>query len=779
MAGRVKTATNDLQLAGRTRWILASVFLLSAIGLAYEVTLTRLFSVIFQYHYVFLIVSVSIMGLSVGAALAVNVTRGRVWRGEWVDLVYAAILVALLLIGVAVVIAQLRSASVVIVALVAALLPFVGIGFLNAILFAAFARHSGLLYAADLLGGASGLAAAFVLIGWLGALDTVLALAVVSALAASVLAAISCQRPLQTRALGVLLLLGVGFLANRATGLVAFSPARIEDAPPDKTLMLTLQQDGEARIIETRWDPFARVDMVETGDDSLRYVFTDAGAGSIMVRYDGDDEAVAWMRQDVEYLPFTISPETLDKALILGAGAGRDVLMARLAGADSITAVEINPALADLTRDSAAYNGNILDLPGVQTVVTDGRNFVERSDETYDLIYANIVYSQAAAPGHSALSESYIFTREALQAYWRHLSDNGRMGFATHHGIEGLRLLVAALDMLQHEGMTIQQALQHVALASLRSGDPQTRTSVVIVMRQPWTPEQTQAFVDAAHQAGAGLLHMPGFQELGFEGLALGAVTLDEYIAANADLYNYTPTTDDSPFFYQFTPGLPPGLSDLLLISVLVAFGYLSWLIFFFVRRDGLQWKRASLAPYFALLGAAFLLIEIPLIQRFNLLLGQPVLALVAVIGALLIGGGMGSLLSSRFAVESLPRFVAIFAGAVAAAAILSTLVYPAIIEWALPMELSARLVITVLALLPLGFVMGVPFPSGLRLAHQVDPGGVAAFWGANAVTSVLGSALAMALAVSVGFSAALLLGAGLYLLAAGLAHRTWRRMLV
>jgi hypothetical protein len=518
--------------------------------------------------------------------------------------------------------------------------------------------------------------------------------------------------------------------------------------------------------------------MVQTGDDSVRYVFTDAGAGSIMVRYDDDDEAVAWMQQEVEYLPFTITPETTDNVLVLGAGAGRDVLMARLAGADAITAVEINPALVSLTREAADYNGNILDLPGVQTVVTDGRNFVERTDETYDLIYANIVYSQAAAPGHSALAESYIFTREALRTYWQHLSENGRMGFATHQGIEGIRLLIATLDMLQREGLTTQQALQHVALASRRSGDPQTRTSVVVVQRQPWAREHTQAFVDSAHAAGAGLLYMPGYQEIGLEALTLGAVTLDDYIAANADLYNYTPTTDDQPFFYQFTPGLPPGLSDLLLVSALAAFGYLSWLVFFYVRRDGLQWKRASLAPYFALLGAAFLLVEIPLIQRFNLLLGQPALALVAVIGALLVGGGVGSLFSSRFPLETLPRAVTVFAGAVAAGAVLSTFVYPAIIQWALPMELSVRLIVTIAALLPLGFLMGIPFPSGLRVAGLSDPQGVAAFWGANAVTSVLGSALAMAVAVGIGFSAALVTGALLYLLAAGLAHFTWRRVL-
>src|SRR5688572_8843540 len=108
--------------------------------------------------------------------------------------------------------------------------------------------------------------------------------------------------------------------------------------------------------------------------------------------------------------------------------------MARLAGAERITAVEINPALVELTRDMADFNGGILDLPNVETVVADGRNYVERSSQKYDLIYGNVVYSQAAAPGHSALSESYIFTREALRTYWQHLTDTGSIAFATHQG---------------------------------------------------------------------------------------------------------------------------------------------------------------------------------------------------------------------------------------------------------------------------------------------------------------------------------------------------------
>jgi hypothetical protein len=761
---------------GRARWTLAIMFLLSAIGLAYEVALTRLFSLMFQYHYVFLIVSVAVAGLSFGAALAALMARSRRTGHAWADLAYAALLLALLLVSTAVVLSQMRSAGRIVVAVAASLLPFVGIGFLNATLFASFAEAGGVLYAADLVGGAVGLGAALGVIGWLGAFDALLVLSVVSAGVAVIFALMTGVRPLRLQTSGVTVLLLAVLVANHSAGWIEFSPRRLADAPPDKTLMAVLK-DPSARITATRWGAFARLDLVETSDTAVRYVFTDAGAGSVMVRYTGDDQQVAWLRQEVAYLPFTIAPDTTKNVLILGSGAGKDVLMAHLAGAASITAVEINPELVNLTREYADYNGHIYDLPGVQTEVTDGRNFVERSDRRYDLIYANLVYSQAAAPGNSALAESYIFTREALQTYWDRLADDGRIGFVTHQGIEGLRLLVAGLDMLENNGMTLQDALKHVALASLKGDDPQTRTSVVIIQRQPWTSDTANAFTNEVHNRQAGLLYLPTVMETGLQGLVEGTMNLRTYIKGNADEYNFTPTTDDSPFFFQFTPGLPSQISDLLLISLVLTAIYLSWAMFFFLRRTQ-HWKRVSLAPYFALLGVAFMLVEIPLIQRFDLLLGEPVLALVAVVGALLVGGGVGSLLSNRIAVGRLPRLAALFTVGVALVALASRVIYPAVIDQALSATLSLRLIVTVIALLPLGFLMGMPFPSGLRMAHRADPEGVAAFWGANAVASVLGSALAMTLAISVGFSAALMLGAALYGLAAVMIFLIWPRLL-
>src|SRR5256885_9240305 len=96
-------------LAGRERLILAVMFALSAIGFAYEVLLTRLFSLIFQYHYVFLIVSVSIAGMSLGAALAVRGRKSTCADVNWVNLTYAAVALSLALPAITIILSLLRS----------------------------------------------------------------------------------------------------------------------------------------------------------------------------------------------------------------------------------------------------------------------------------------------------------------------------------------------------------------------------------------------------------------------------------------------------------------------------------------------------------------------------------------------------------------------------------------------------------------------------------------------------------------------------------------------
>jgi len=736
--------------------VAGALLALAAIGLAYEVLLTRLFSLIFQYHYVFLIVSLAVLGLGIGAGIG-HATRRYLTLAR---LAGGALAAAALLIVAAVVFARLPSANLTGLAAGVALLPFMALGWVNAGLFARYARHSAVLYGADLFGAVLGLLAALGLVQAVGAFDGVLMLGSVAALAALTLAG---RRARSLLALAVVLILAGPLLAG--LGVAAYDPADLDDAPPDKTMIHVLRNpNAGARLMETRWSPFARVDLVQIADEALRYVFSDAGAGSVMVRYDPQqpDEA-AWLRDNVDYFPF-LAAETPERVLILGAGAGKDVVQARLAGAAQIEAVEINPAMVALTNDYAGYTGDVFHLPGVQVTVTDGRNYVERTGRRYDLIYLNLVYSQAATPGAAALVENYIFTREALTAYWEHLTDNGRLGFVTHTGPEGIRLFIGVLDMLQRQGYSLREALDRVTLVARRTDDPQTRVTVVTVFRQPVSADAAATLKQMITSRGnLSILYLPHVAEDLLGGLATGQVTLAQYIAGNPE-FNYQPTTDDRPFFYHLQPGLPSVLVTLLRAVLILALFYLAFVfVAWDARRDSIA-RRSLWVGYFGLIGVAFMLVEIPMIQRFNLLLGAPALALIAVIGGMLLGGSAGSLFSGRFQERRLPRVIALatlFAGIAVGA---SAFVYPALIRWALPWALGLRVAFSLALLVPVGFVMGMAFPGGMRLVNRLDPNGIPVHWGANAVASTIGTTLATVIAMTEGFRLALLIGAGLYL---------------
>jgi SAM-dependent methyltransferase len=768
--------------------LLAAVFALSAAGLAFEVSLTRIFSLLFQYHYVFLTVSLAVLGLGLGAALGYLALRGRWVEGGWNDLTWLTLILAPLFPVAAFFLSRVRSAASVWPAAVIGLIPFLLLGLFNALVYDRFAGQGALLYGADLLGAAAGLALSVGLLGWGGGFNAVIALGGLVGLGALALALLSPsfyagRIPLWGRvAGGIIPLLALGLLLwNRSAGLIEFSPLEVRDASPDKTMLRVLQDPtSEARLVESRWTPFSRVDLVETNDPTAMLVFIDAGAGSYMLRYGPQADNPDWLRPTIEFLPFAAGP-TQD-TLILGAGAGKDVVMALLARAERITAVEINPAMFAVTRHYADYNGSVLDLPQVEAVVTDGRNFLERSRQQYDLIYLNLVYSQAAEPETAALTENYIFTREALRSYWRHLKPGGRVGFVTHNALGGVRLMMTALSALEQEGLTTQEALGRVALVFRPAPDPRERAAMLLVTKAAWTQEDGERLRNTATGIGLNVLYAPVVAEELVQPLVEGEVTLDEYVAANPE-WDIWPTTDDRPFFYDLDPGLPAPLVTLWWFVAPVTAVYLGLTL---VARavshsnsqaDSQGWR--FFVPYFALLGVAFMLAEIPLIQRFALLLGNPTLSLIVVLGGLLLGGGLGSLFSNRFAPARLPRLIAIVALAGGVWLALSVLLYPWLIGLALAASLGVRIAVALLLMAVVGLLMGVPFPSGLLLVNASDPAGAPAYWGLNAVTSVLGSAAAMTLANLAGFRWVQLLGAGLYLLVALLTWLAGRRLAI
>jgi predicted membrane-bound spermidine synthase len=169
--------------------------------------------------------------------------------------------------------------------------------------------------------------------------------------------------------------------------------------------------------------------------------------------------------------------------------------------------------------------------------------------------------------------------------------------------------------------------------------------------------------------------------------------------------------------------------------------------------------------PYFLLLGAGYIIIQVGLIQKLILLLGHPTYALTVVVFSMLLSSGLGSFASRRILNRDEKRLRYVPLAVAAAVALLALLVTPASSALATA-PAFVRLLCAVLMVAPAGFLMGMPFPGGLALLEEWQPMAVRWAWSMNAAASVLGSALSICCAIYIGLQNTLLLGALCYVAA-------------
>jgi hypothetical protein len=259
-------------------------------------------------------------------------------------------------------------------------------------------------------------------------------------------------------------------------------------------------------------------------------------------------------------------------------------------------------------------------------------------------------------------------------------------------------------------------------------------------------------------------MYVPALFELPLKDLVKGTSGIYAF-ARNGD-FNLVPTTDDQPFFYQLQWGLPGALLVLLVLISVAVLIYLAVAVMSHRRAGGRG--IGALALYFAVLGAAYMLVLVPLVQRYYLLLGNPTLALVVTLEGLLLGAGLGSLFSAQLR-GTLVRPVTVALTVLVALLVAHALLFPLLRDSLLQTSLLIRITAVMALTLPLGVLIGLPFPSGLRIAGSSVPGAVPTLWGLNALAAVLGSALASTVAMTFGFQVVLLVAAGMYAVAAAL----------
>jgi hypothetical protein len=541
-----------------------------------------------------------------------------------------------------------------------------------------------------------------------------------------------------------------------------------------------------------RWNAFSRVSVVED-DATERWIMIDGGAGtwvstgvfegpaaeSLVKRLGSAGPDLAfWLRR----------PE---RALVIGAGGGVDVVRAVASGARETVAVEINPLVAtEVMRERYLdYSHGLYERPDIRVVIEDGRSFVRRSGDPFDVIQLSQVDTWAStASGGYTLTENYLYTVEAFEDYLARLSDDGLLSVSRwefRRPRESLRVVSVALEALERRG--VERPAEHLAVI-LEDIDDEglMRMGTILVGRAPLEREQIESLTRKAAEVGFDIAYSPasGGETQVFRELVEAP---DRQAFFDSYAFNVEPAFDDSPFFFftgrwantfrdlfTFDPSgdsMNTGAQFLLVAALALATGGVVVFLFgplLIFRRVLPGWGRVlPHLAYCVAVGLAYMIVELSLIHGFVVFLGQPVYSLTVVIFLFLLSSSLGSRLS-----ETIPedRLVGRARGVLTVIVVLL-----ASYVWIVPVLTRtwqsagspAKIGVVACIVFPLGFLMGIPFPSALRLAAATRKHVIEWAWAINAAATVLGSVLAIFVFVTVGIRAGLWIGAVAYVVCA------------
>ncbi len=754
--------------------LMVSVFFISFSTLLFELSIIRLFSVLLWYHFVFIVISVSILGLGIGALLlfktGLKLRADRFGAKELA--LYAFILSAAIPLSVLAILFS-PFPDYLFGYIAALLVPFIAAGLFLSAVFYLYGKDAQRLYFADLIGGGLGSLAVLPLQSFVGAINTALLVSVIPGTISLLIFLAAAEKRKALRSAGLVAAVAA-FAFMSITG--SFIENRFLEGYGSTKTLFRLAADEEHEIVYTEWSAFARTDVVNSAyDSSVKYIFTDGGAASEMISFDGNLKSIDYLKDDLSYFPFTWG--NADSVLIVGSGGGKDILLSLLGGASEITAVEINRSIINAARNFSDFNGHIYDRDDVRVEIQDGRHFVETDQSKYDLLYLPLVYTQSAGRVGYALTENYVFTMEAFELYMERLNPEGRLAFVLHDMTDLSRAMVMAYQVFIDQGLTPHEAVQRMVVAHTPSsmGDHAPSFPVLVVRNEPFTTSEIDDIYRISLDMGKTPYYLPGhFEPLFISSLVAGEHTLTSLRAEFP--FDIKPATDNSPFFYNTDIGLPQSLGTLLVAVGIVA-GMA--MVYLFTRRRTLPGKKRNITKHwwpaviFPALGIGFMLVEITLIQKMILVFGNPTLAFSVLLFILLISSGLGSYWASRFTPSRLPVVISLAAGAVALGGIVYAIALDSVVRSLLALPMPATVILILFITAPIGLAMGIPFSSSLRMLREIDRNDIPLAWGINGVMSVMGSALAVAIAMQLGFSAAFTVGALCYIVVAVVSYKS------
>jgi spermidine synthase len=745
-----------------------AIALTSCAILIFEIAATRILSVVHWYHWAFLCVSLAMLGLGAPGVWFTFAKRPERFLPPllWIS----ALLLPLSVIAI-VKLGEPTHARGILFSMVCLLLPMLSLGgAVCLLLMEAKGSSIARMYAFDLAGACVG---AVLVIPLMHVLPTPWLIGALGFLPLAAYFCVTTKRAWWALGAGVVVL---ALLIWREPFALHYSKA--------------YKEVGVRRPFYEKWTPTARLTFFNNvfwAHDKEKgfawgkgtharpqkieqyWVEQDGSAGTPITRFKGDIASVAFLFDDVTTVGYQLRRPR--STAIIGAGGGRDILSARLAGSDSIDAIELNRHIIHtLSTRLVEFDGDVYHLPGVNAIAGEGRSALTRSHRRYDMIQISLIDSWAAtAAGAFALSENNLYTVEAFRLYYYRLAPTGMISasrwIAGVSIVEVPRAVLLAQEALRQEGVADPNA----HLAVVQGG----AIGTLLVSKPPFTHSEIDSLAAIARTRGFDL-HYP------ITNVAPADSTIATVVVRGASAFpdpelRLDPPTDDRPFFFQVVPPFHPvdkafaaryrisgggmyALQVLMVVMAVVATAFFL-LPFVFSRRLRATAGAGRGSLFFGSIGVAFMLVEIPCVQRFVLYLGHPSYSTTVVLASILLGASLGSMTSARIGLTRLRRLGWLLPLLVVALNVGSQAIFTRALGW----ELGARVALTVIGLLPIAFCMGLFFPLGmLRFGDANKPW----FWAVNGAAGVLASVFAVALSMEIGFSGVLWLASASYVLA-------------
>ena len=798
------------------RLLFLATLLVSTAAISYEILLMRMLSIVQWHHFAYMIISLALLGYGASGTFIAVCKR---WLEPRFELAFS---ISALLFAVTMVECFVLGQRVPFNALEIVWNPrqFLNLGLIYLVYFVPFffaacciglaftCRRSYIsrIYFFDLLGAGLG---AVLIIGTLFLLSPQNALLMLAMLALIASALVGYASTVQKPLIAVQVVFAITILFGPSQDWLGLRMSEY------KSLNQTMQVI-DTGVLTTSSSPLGLVTVVESPSVPFRHapglsintayavpeqlaVFTDGDGMSVITRFDGDLDKIAYIGDVTAALPYTL----LDAphVLILGAGTGADVLLALYEGAERIDAVELNPQITKLvTEDYADFAGHLYDDERVTIHTGEARGFVTRSKEQYDLIQVALLDSFAASgSGVQALNESYLYTVEAIQEYLKHTAPGGILAITRWLKLpprDNLKLVATVLDTLRKMGVAEPER----QIAMIRSWN----TSTLLVRNGEFSADDLAVIREFARSHSFDTAFYPSMpasaanrfnlleQPFLYDGItALLSDEANDFIGRYK--FHIEPATDNKPYFFHFFKwsALPEVMSlrkrggagliewGYLILIATVAQAAVAGAVLILLPLSGIErsWPRDTgtrMGWYFFLLGLAFLFVEIAFIQKFILFLSHPLYSVAVVLSGFLIFAGLGSAYSPRLTqrVEQLEHSpVSIAVTGIVIITLLYITLLPLLFSLLIGLADGVKMALSVLLIAPLAFCMGMPFPIGLKRLADNAPDFIPWAWGINGFASVMSAALATLLAIEFGFTVVVLLALGLYASAAAIAR--------